>query len=257
MPARKKHLLILGGTAEAAALVAATGDRFGARLTVTTSLAGRRLTPRAGLGQLRIGGFGGAAGLAGWLQTEKVDMVVDATHPFAGTISANARQACDTTGISRLILTRPSWDAGPDDRWREVADFAAAASALSGIGSRVFLSVGSQKLQAFSQLRGVHLVVRMIDAPQEPLPLVSYSVILGRGPFTEDAELGLLRREKIDAVLSRNSGGVSTYAKIVAARRLALPVVMIAPPPIETGPCTIDQEGALQWISEKLAVAAT
>jgi precorrin-6A/cobalt-precorrin-6A reductase len=249
---RNPHLLILAGTAHAARLADAVRARFGDSLMVTVSLAGRTESPQTVAGVMRVGGFGGAEGLAGWLRKAGVDMVVDATHPFAARISGNARLACDVAGVSRLVFSRPPWVASAGDRWREVPDFESAAAILPQTGSRIFLSIGSQKLDAFAGLHGVHLVVRMIDSPKTELPLADYSVILGRGPFCEAGEIDLLRRERVDAVVSRNSGGAATFAKIAAARRLRLPVVMIAPPPPERGSNAETLEGALQWVARRM-----
>lgn len=254
MPDRKQHLLILGGTAEAAQLANAVQQNFAGHIAVTTSLAGRTRAPMAVAGAMRTGGFGGAAGLAAWLKTARIDMVVDATHPFAARISANARDACAAASAPRLILARRPWIAGAGDNWRLVPDLDSAAKVLPDFGKRVFLSVGSRGLRAFEGLAGVHLVVRMIDPPLDALPLCDYSLVLGRGPFDEESELRLLRDARIDAVVSRNSGGTATYAKIGAARRLALPVIMIAPPPLEAGTHVEALEGALQWIGERVAV---
>ena len=249
---RNQHLLILAGTAHAARLAEAALARYGRTLAVTVSLAGRTESPETVAGAMRIGGFGGAQGLAEWLRRSRVDMVVDATHPFATRISENARLACDAVVIPRLVFSRSPWVAAADDRWREVPDIARAAAILPQLGARIFLSIGSQQLAAFAGLRGVHLVVRMIDSPKTELPLADYSVILGRGPFCEAAGTDLLRGERIDAVVSRNSGGNATFAKIAAARNLRLPVVMIAPPPPERGQYVETLEEALQWVVEKV-----
>jgi precorrin-6A/cobalt-precorrin-6A reductase len=250
MPDRERHLLILGGTAQAARLAAAIAPHFGGAVSVTTSLAGRTGAPKAVAGAMRIGGFGGATGLADWLRRARVDMVVDATHPFAAGISANARLACAAATVPRLILARPPWRAAPGDDWRRANDFAHAAAMLPKIGKRVFLSVGSQGLRAFAGLADIHLIVRMIDPPLEDLPLDDYMLVLGRGPFEEAAELQLLRNARIDAVVSRNSGGTATFAKITAARHLGLPVIMVASPPRESGLRVETLEGALRWIEK-------
>lgn len=258
MPApRSPHLLILGGTAEAARLAEAVRDRFGLALAVTSSLAGRTRAPGTLAGAVRTGGFGGAVGLAAWLRTERVNLVVDATHPFARQISANARRACDAENVPRLILARAPWQAESSDNWRCVSGLDTAAALLPDIAKRAFLSLGSAHLTAFAGLPGVHLVVRMIDPPAGRLPLVDYSVVLGRGPFDVAAELDLLRRERIDVVVSRNSGGAATVAKLHAARTLGLPVVMIAPPARELGDSVESLEGALQWITDRLAGGET
>lgn len=246
------HLLILGGTAEAAGLAQAARERFGATLRITYSLAGRTQAPAPVAGIARVGGFGGADGLAAWLRTHRVRLVVDATHPFAREMSVHARRACQAAKVPRLLLTRPQWQPVPRDDWRCVPDLDTAAAVLPDIARRAFLSVGSMRLSAFSGICGVHMVVRMIDPPKEPLPLAAYSVVVGRGPFDVASETGLLRRNRIDVVVSRNSGGQSTYAKIEAARSLKLPVIMITPPSREAGEYVESVEGVLDWIAERM-----
>jgi precorrin-6A/cobalt-precorrin-6A reductase len=249
------HLLILGGTAEAARLVDALHDRFGPELAVTTSLAGMTRAPRALPGSVRVGGFGGADGLADWLRAHHVGFVIDATHPFASQMSANVREACDAVSLPRLSFVRAPWTAADGDNWRNVSNLDTAAALLPDLAKRVFLSIGSARLDLFSGLRNVHLVVRMIDSPEKPLPLADYSVILARGPFDEAAERKLLCDERIEAVVSRNSGGAATVAKIKAAKALGLPVVMISPPVRETGECVESLEGALKWITKRIEEA--
>lgn len=248
------RLLILGGTSEAARLADAASQRFGATLEVTSSLAGITRDPASITGTVRAGGFGGVSGLAAWLRRERMQMVVDATHPFAVQISGNAREACTLEKVPRLVLSRAPWRSKLSDKWRNVSDLDTAAALLPDVAKRAFLSVGSVRLGAFSGLPGVHLVVRMIDPPTTRVPLADCSVILGRGPFDVEAERALLRRERIDAVVSRNSGGSATYAKIRAARELDLPVVMITPPTQETGQSVGSVEGALRWIGERIAL---
>ena len=251
MPVGERHLLILGGTAQAARLAAAIEPHFGGAIAVTTSLAGRTNAPRTVAGEIRIGGFGGAAGLADWLEAASIDMVVDATHPFAARISANVRHACAAAAVPRLILARAPWRDNPGDDWRRAADLAHAAAIVPDVGKRVFLSVGSQGIGAFTELKNIHFIVRMIDPPVEDLPLDDYMLVLERGPFEEASELRLLRDARIDAVVSRNSGGTATFAKIAAARRLGLPVIMVAPPPPEPGLRVDTLEEVLQWIEKE------
>lgn len=246
------RLLILGGTAEAARLAGAIEARFGAAIAVTTSLAGRTRSPGPLPGSVRTGGFGGADGLANWVRAERIGLVVDATHPFATEISAHARQACGAQNLPRLGLVRPPWRRRSGDDWRVVPDLDTAAALLPDIAQRVFLSVGAARLDRFGDVCGVHLVVRMIDPPDGPLPLSDCTVVLGRGPFDVASERSLLRKHRVDALVSRNSGGAATYAKIEAARQLSLPVVMIAPPVREPGPVVETVEDALRWISERM-----
>jgi precorrin-6A/cobalt-precorrin-6A reductase len=250
----KRHLLILGGTAEAAALAQAALARFGDCLSVTTSLAGRTIDPAPVPGALRVGGFGGAQGLAAYLRDARVDLLVDATHPFARHMSAQARLAAEAAGVPRLLLLRPPWRPRPDDRWIEVEHMAAAAAALPRLGRRVFLTVGARDLAAFSGCAGLHFLVRLVDPPRTPLPLASAEVVLGRGPFAIDDERRLLARHAIEAVVSKASGGEAMAAKLVAAREARLPVVMIRRPPPEPGPAADGVSAALDWLAARLAL---
>lgn len=251
-PSGRAHLLIFGGTAEAAALAAAALERFAGRLDVTTSLAGRTAHPAPLPGRLRIGGFGGAAGLAAHLGADHVDLVVDATHPFAARISAQVVEACAAAGVPRLLLHRPPWQRHPLDRWVEVEDLAGAAAALPQLGRRVWLTVGARELGAFTGLRDHHFVVRLIDPPRAPLPLASCEILLGRGPFELAEERRILDRHAIDVLVAKASGGSATAAKLVAARERNLPVVMIRRPPPAPGPQVDNIAAALEWIAAQL-----
>jgi precorrin-6A/cobalt-precorrin-6A reductase len=222
-----KTVLILGGTAEAMALAEALADRL--EMRVITSLAGRTRVPTRPPGELRIGGFSGADGLARYLGETAVDALVDATHPFATRISANARTACRRTGVPMLSIARPGWTREPGDTWVEVADEPAAAAALPK-GARVLLALGSQRLQAFTPCEDIAFFVRMVDEPAEPLPLATCRVIVGRPSRSVTAEQALMEDNRIDHLVCRNSGGEASYAKIAAARALALPVIMIDRP---------------------------
>jgi precorrin-6A/cobalt-precorrin-6A reductase len=243
-------LLILGGTGEAAALARAAAARFGEGIALTTALAGR--TARSGPlpGRVHVGGFGGSAGLAAFLETRGIDRLIDATHPFATRISAAARQACDAVHVPHLVLLRPPWRRHPRDRWVEVDDLDAAATAVARLGRRVLLTVGRSELDRFAAIAGVHFVVRLIEPPGTPLPLQSYQVVTGRGPFALDAERRLLREHAIDAVVCKASGGAATEAKIVAARELGLPVVIVRRPPPEPGACVGSVAAALDWLAQ-------
>lgn len=246
-----KRLLILGGTEEAAELAEQALARFAGRLQVTTSLAGRTRHPRPLPGHVISGGFGGVDGLVRHLRDEAVDMLVVATHPFAPRIAANAHRACDRAGLPRLILRRPAWTALPGDNWIEAADVLDARTKLQEIGKKAFLALGSQELPAFRRLRGVPLVLRVAEPPAQP-PLPGCEVIVGRGPFDEGEELQLFRSRKIAVLVCRNSGGEATYAKIAAARKLSLPVIMIARPRPEAGETVESVEAALRWIEGRL-----
>ncbi|MGW2741473.1 cobalt-precorrin-6A reductase [Streptomyces sp. NPDC001450] len=236
------HILILGGTAEARRLAADLAARPGVR--VTTSLAGRVARPGAPAGEVRIGGFGGAEGLADWLRTHDVDAVVDATHPFAESITANAARAATATGVPAVVLRRPGWHPGPGDRWHDVTCLAAAAEALPGLGRRVFLTTGRLGLAAFAHLTDLHFVVRSVDPPGAPLPPHT-EVVLARGPFTLAGETDLLRARAIDVLVTKDSGGDATAAKLTAARQLGLPVVVVRRPPLPDGVTAVPDVAAV------------
>ncbi|MBV9862422.1 MAG: cobalt-precorrin-6A reductase [Alphaproteobacteria bacterium] len=245
----RRRLLILGGTGEATALARAALGRFGEALAVTTALAGRTRRPGPIPGQVRIGGFGGAAGLAAYLAEHEIDRLIDATHPFAARISSAARVACDTAGVPRLILHRPAWRRHPLDRWIEVDTLDAAAAVVGRVGRRAWLTVGAGGVAAFARATEVRFFVRLVDPPRERLPLRFYELVLGRGPFTLAEERHLLQRHAIDVVVCRASGGAATEAKIVAARELSLPIVMVRRPAQEAGPSVDTVEAALEWLA--------
>ncbi|MER5903277.1 cobalt-precorrin-6A reductase [Streptomyces mirabilis] len=229
------HVLVLGGTTEARRLAAELAARPGVR--VTTSLAGRVSRPGALDGDVRVGGFGGADGLARWLREHRVDAVVDATHPFAAAITANAARAAAATGIPAVVLRRPGWTPGPDDRWHWVGSLPEAAALLPSLGRRVFLTTGRLGLAAFAHLSELHFLVRTVEPPEPPMPQ-DMEVLLTRGPFTADDEQALLRAHRVDVLVTKDSGGEATAAKLTAARDLALPVVVVRRPPLPAGVTT-------------------
>ncbi|MGW3287245.1 cobalt-precorrin-6A reductase [Streptomyces sp. NPDC001002] len=226
------HVLILGGTTEARELAGVLVARVGVR--VTTSLAGRVARPGELDGEVRIGGFGGSEGLADWLREQHVDAVVDATHPFAAAITENAARAGAATGVPVVVLRRPGWLAGPADRWHLVASLADAAEALQGFGRRVFLTTGRLGLSAFAGVTDRHFLVRSVELPEPPLP-PDTQVLLARGPFAVADETALLREHRIDVLVTKDSGGEATAAKLTAARELGLPVVVVRRPPLPEG----------------------
>jgi precorrin-6A/cobalt-precorrin-6A reductase len=228
-PARSHspRVLILGGTSEASELATRLAGRKD--LTVISSLAGRVSQPSLPAGMVRVGGFGGVSGLISYLVNEKIEVVIDATHPFASKISGNAELACNTVNLPLIAFERPPWKPKARDCWRSVPDVQAAASMVNRKCNRVFLSIGRQELGAFSNCEDAWFLVRVIDEPNEKLPANS-KLILKRGPFHLNDELQMLRNESISLIVSKNSGGTATYSKIEAARALRIPVVMIDRP---------------------------
>ncbi|MGI9365289.1 MAG: cobalt-precorrin-6A reductase [Rhizobiaceae bacterium] len=221
-----RKVLILGGTKEAAELaqkLVAEGAN------VTTSLAGRTREPKPIAGDVRSGGFGGVEKMAEWIAANRIDLVVDATHPFAMQISANAQAACAITDVQLDIKQRKPWQKHKDDIWQEVDTLCEAAKIIPK-GARVLLALGSQYLHAFETRNDVAFVVRMVDAPESPPDLKSYELLLGRPSGDWQIEANLLRDKKITHIVCRNSGGSGAYAKIVAARSLAIPVILINMP---------------------------
>ena len=244
-----QELLILGGTGDAATLARAALARFGDALNLTTSLAGRTQRPGPIPGRIRMGGFGGAAGLAAYLVEHNVDRLIDATHPFAARISTEARLACEEARVPRLLLLRPRWRRHPLDRWIEVGSMAAAAEVVDRFGRRAFLTVGAGEIACFAAATGVRFLVRLVDPPRQRLPLRCYEVVIGRGPFDLAEERHRLERHAIDVLVCKASGGAATEAKILAARELGLPIIMVQRPPPEPGDAVETVEAAVDWLA--------
>lgn len=222
-------VLILGGTAEARALAAALD---GTGVAVVSSLAGRVERPRLPVGDVRIGGFGGAGGLADYLADKSIDAVVDATHPFAARISANAVAACAPAGVPLLRLARPGWSTHPGAaRWHWVDSHDEAAALAARLGTRIWLTTGRQPLGSFTgPLAGAEVVVRVVDPPDVELP-AQWEVILDRGPYAYDAERDLLVLRRIEVVVTKDSGGEHTQPKLEAADALGVEVIVVRRPP--------------------------
>jgi precorrin-6A/cobalt-precorrin-6A reductase len=244
------RLLLLGGTTEASRLARRLAGRE--NIAATLSLAGRTMSPAAAPLPTRIGGFGGVEGLSRYLREGRIDAVVDATHPFAAQMSSHAVSACAGVGVRLAVFTRPPWRAGTGDKWIEVADAAEAAAALGGPPRRVFLTVGRLLLAAFRDLPH-HFLLRTIDPPaSEALPQ-SVEILSAKGPFTVADEIELMRKHGIEIVVSKNSGGEATGAKIEAARRLGLEVVMIRRPPGLGQTMFFDLDEIVGWIEGQVA----
>jgi precorrin-6A/cobalt-precorrin-6A reductase len=226
-------VLVLGGTAEARALAAALAD---AGVHVVSSLAGRVRDPALPAGEVRIGGFGGVEGLAAWLREHGVAAVVDATHPFASTMTAHAVSATAAVGVPLVVLCRPGWPPDPDWTWAD--SLPAAAAALPTLGKRVFLTTGRTSLAAFADL-DLEFLVRCVDPPSGPMPRRVH-VLLSRGPFTVDGERSLMREHGVDVLVTKDSGGPLTSAKLAAAREEGVTVLVVRRPPLPAGVEAVD-----------------
>lgn len=239
--------MILGGTGEARELAA----RLDGRVRVVSTLAGRVREPRLPAGEVRVGGFGGPEPMAEWLRGEGAAAVVDATHPFAERISHSAAAAAELAGVPLLLLRRPGWAAGAGDDWRWVDDLHHAAGLLPEVGERVFLTTGRQGLAAFAEVP-LWFLVRCVDAPDGPVPQ-RMRLLLSRGPYSLDGELGLMREHRIDVLVTKDSGGARTEAKLRAARELQVPVVVVRRPAAPDVPTVATVDEAVSWLGSALA----
>ncbi|MDZ7962738.1 MAG: cobalt-precorrin-6A reductase [Aulosira sp. DedQUE10] len=245
-----RRVLILGGTGDAAEIAARVSTI--PAVEAIASLAGRTRQPSVPAGNVRIGGFGGVAGLVSYLHEMSIDLVIDATHPFASQISLNAAAATAEVGIPRLLFNRPAWEKVNGDRWIEVDNIEAAAAALLNQAYRVFLTVGRQELSAFAYLEGIWFLMRVIDPPSPDALIPPGLVLCDRGPFALDNEREILIHHKIDTIVSKNSGGDATYAKIIAARELGVQVVMVNRPAIPQGKQVSNVEDVVAWLLDNL-----
>ncbi|MFI7546669.1 cobalt-precorrin-6A reductase [Actinoplanes sp. NPDC049599] len=265
-PGSPARVLVLGGTTEGRNLASACAAT--PELEVISSLAGRTTTPLLPAGKVRIGGFGGVDGLTAYLRDRRIAAVVDATHPFAATMTAHAVAASARAGVPLLVLRRPGWTVRPGDRWHRVPDLAAAAALLPRLGERVFLTTGRQSIAAFAAVDACWFLSRSVEPPGAPLP-ERLEVLLGRGPFTLDGERELLARHRIDVLVTKDSGG--STAKLDAARERGLPVVLVDRPPLPpaaestaggtaVAPCPATAAtvaDALAWLRRGSAAACT
>ncbi|AKK03126.1 cobalt-precorrin-6A reductase [Corynebacterium epidermidicanis] len=225
------HALILGGTAEARELARLM---MGQGWWVTSSLAGRVANPHLPVGEVRIGGFGGPAGLARWIFDNDIEVIIDATHPFAEKISTSAAEAALATGVPLISLHRKPWEPVPGDRWLPVASMDEAASIAARDYHHIFLTIGRQQLAPFARDPHNLYVIRCVEKPTAPLP-ARHRLILSRGPFDVAGEKELMVGNQIDCLVTKNSGGQLTAAKLEAARSLGIPVVMVERPPLPGG----------------------
>jgi precorrin-6A/cobalt-precorrin-6A reductase len=245
--------LILGGTGDANRLADAL---FRARIEAVYSYAGRTQIPLGHALQVRIGGFGGAEGLADYIESERITHVIDATHPFAAEMSRRAVEACTATGTPLLALERSPWRKVPGDIWIEVSDLAAAVAALPEQRTKVFLAIGRQHIAPFAAKPQHAYTLRFVDTPDGALPLPDAEVIVSRGPFTLEGDRALMQSRGITWLVARNSGGDGARAKIDAARELGLPVIMIARPDLPERPRVESVEEVLAWLSHDACLGA-
>ena len=243
-------VLVLAGTSEARTLAVQLNELPGLR--VVSSLAGRVSNPVLPAGEVRVGGFGGAAGLAAWARAEGIDAVVDATHPFAETISEHAVEGCLRAGLPLLRLARPGWSPRDGDDWHDAGSLDEAAAMLPRLGTRVFLTTGRQGLAAFAALDRLWFLIRCVDPPGGPMP-ASCEVLLSRGPYERESERALMRGHGIDVLVTKNSGGPLTAGKLDAARDLGLPVVMVARPAAAAAAESVTAvSDALRWVESHM-----
>jgi precorrin-6A/cobalt-precorrin-6A reductase len=252
-------ILILGGTGEASALADLLVDEK--NFAPTLSLAGRTVAPRLPAIPWRSGGFGGATGLARYLVENGVQALIVATHPFAVQMRQNAVDAVRGVKIPLLMIERPAWQAAGGDHWTEVLDMTQAAVALGQMPRRVLLTIGRKDLAPFAAAPWHDYVIRSVDAPPpESLPPRA-KIITARGPFTQASDRQMLTDERIEVIVTKNSGGAATQSKLLAARALELPVIMVARPAwpdmsgVDAG-TAFDAPGALRWL-EKIHRAAS
>ncbi|WP_280507863.1 cobalt-precorrin-6A reductase [Nocardia flavorosea] len=245
------RILLLGGTGEARELAHALAGARG--LEIVSSLAGRVSDPVRPGGIVRVGGFGGAEGLRNWLTGNAIELIVDATHPFAATMTAHAARASAELGLPMIRLNRPGWTPVPGDHWLRVPDMAAAAPVSAETGDRILLTIGRQGVGAFAGYTRPWYLIRTIDPPDAALP-PRHEVLLARGPFTVESESALLAQQRIEVLVTKDSGGAATSAKLAAAREAGIPVVMVDRPPAPPGLVEVTSLGAArEWVIDYAA----
>jgi precorrin-6A/cobalt-precorrin-6A reductase len=247
------RILILGGTTEARELAERLAKR--ADLEVIVSLAGRTKSPAPQPVPVRTGGFGGVAGLARYLGEERIDALVDATHPYANIISGNAAAAARQAGVALLGFRRPPWRAVAEDRWTEVLDVADAVHRVGERPRRVFVTLGRTELAPLSGAPQHFYLIRSVDPVEPPLPLPRVNYVTDRGPFSAADDRALMSAHAIDAVIAKNSGGTATYGKIAAARALGIDVIMLRRPAPPDGPAVETVDAVIAWLDHAIASA--
>jgi precorrin-6A/cobalt-precorrin-6A reductase len=245
--------LLLGGTGDANALASALAL---ARIDAIYSYAGRTQIPLGHALPTRIGGFGGAAGLADYIRQERITHLIDATHPFAAEMSRHAVEACVATNTPLIALERAPWARTSGDNWIEVADIEAAVAALPDAPASVFLAIGRQHIARFATKPQHAYTLRFVDAPDSALPLPNAEVIVSRGPLTLEGDRELMDSRSTEYLVTRNSGGNGARAKIDAARELGIPVIMIARPALPERPRAENIEQVMAWLAHDARLGA-
>jgi len=236
---------VLGGTTEASALAVLLAGRGDAAVL---SYAGRVANPKVQPIPVRVGGFGGVEGLVAYLRAHDVTYLVDATHPFAARMSANAVMAAARAGVAHIALTRPAWVPGPDDRWTRVSDIEGAVAALAGPARRVMLALGRMHVDAFAVQPQHEYLLRFVDTPEQIPGLPRHHLVVNRGPFDVDGDRRLMAAHGIEIVVCKNAGGTGAQAKLGAARALGLRVIMIDRPALPARLEVQAAEDVLHWL---------
>ncbi|MBQ4824681.1 cobalt-precorrin-6A reductase [Leisingera sp. HS039] len=244
------RILLLGGTTEASALAKILAE---GGADAVFSYAGRTAKPVSQPLPTRVGGFGGVEGLSAYLKAESITQVVDATHPFAAQMSTNAVHACTAAGTRLCAFERPAWQAGEGDNWIHANSIDEAVNALPMAAARVFLAIGKQNLTQFAAKPQHHYLLRLVDAPEAPLPLTHATVEIARGPFDAAGDTALMQRHGITHVVAKNAGGAGAAAKLTAARDLGLPVIMIGRPQVPVRPIKGSVAEVMAWLSHSPA----
>ncbi|MCL7931362.1 cobalt-precorrin-6A reductase [Halomonas llamarensis] len=241
------NILILGGTSEASALASLLAERS---IPAIYSYAGRVSTPKPQPLPTRIGGFGGVDGLIAYLQQAGITHLIDATHPFAEQMSRHALNAAAQCNVPLMVFTRPAWQPQPGDNWTHVASIDEAVNQLDGRPERVMLAIGRQHLEAFAAKPQHHYLLRLVDHPEQPIPLPHQTITVERGPFTTEGDLALLKDHAVDRLVCKNAGGNGAVSKLTAARALGLPVVMIERPTLPSRREYHALDDVLAWLFE-------
>ena len=248
-----RRVLILGGSAEGFALAEALANV--PDLETITSFAGRTKNRRSVAGEFRVGGFGGTDGLAEYIKAQHIAAVIDATHPFANNIKRNAARAAAIAGTPLVHISRPPWRSQPGDDWRDVPDMATAAQAVPDNADPTFLTVGRSELAAFACRPDIHFLARVIDPPERDTGIARLTLLYDRGPFSYARDLALLRTHKVQALVTKNSGGDAAVAKLQAARELNIPVIMVARPTSPDGQIVTSPQEAAAWLAARLEIS--